>query len=98
MKSIERIRNGFNPHLELQGIVLTMFDKRNNLSDQVASDVREFFGDKVYNTVIPRNVRVSEAPSYGRPVLVYDLACAGSQAYLHLAGEVIRRERKESAK
>jgi len=97
MKSIERIRHGFNPHLELQGIVLTMFDKRNNLSDQVASDVREYFGDKVYNTVIPRNVRVSEAPSYGRPVLVYDLACAGSQAYLHLAGEVIRRERKESA-
>ncbi|MBC8269632.1 MAG: ParA family protein [Rhodospirillaceae bacterium] len=98
MKSIERIRNGFNPELELQGIVLTMFDKRNNLSDQVASDVREFFGDKVYNTVIPRNVRISEAPSYGRPVLVYDLACAGSQAYLHLAGEVIRRERKEQAK
>jgi len=98
MKSIERIRNGFNPDLELQGIVLTMYDKRNNLSDQVASDVREFFGDKVYNTVIPRNVRVSEAPSFGRPVLVYDLACAGSQAYLHLAGEVIRRERKEAAR
>jgi chromosome partitioning protein len=97
MKSIERIRNGFNPDLALQGIVLTMFDKRNNLSDQVASDVREFFGDKVYNTVIPRNVRISEAPSYGRPVLVYDLACAGSQAYLHLAGEVIKRERKEQA-
>jgi chromosome partitioning protein len=98
MKSIERIRNGFNPGLELQGIVLTMFDKRNNLSDQVASDVRDFFGDKVYKTVIPRNVRVSEAPSYGRPVLVYDLACAGSQAYLHLAGEVIRRERQEQAR
>jgi chromosome partitioning protein len=98
MKSIERIRHGFNPGLELQGIVLTMFDKRNNLSDQVASDVREFFGDKVYDTVIPRNVRISEAPSYGRPVLIYDLACAGSQAYLHLAGEVIKRERKEYAK
>lgn len=97
IKSIERIRKGFNPNLELQGIVLTMFDKRNNLSDQVANDVRDYFGDKVYNTVIPRNVRVSEAPSYGRPVLVYDMACAGSQAYLHLAGEVIRRERKASA-
>jgi chromosome partitioning protein len=97
IKSIERIRKGFNPELELQGIVLTMFDKRNNLSDQVAADVREYFGDKVYKTVIPRNVKVSEAPSYGRPVLVYDMACAGSQAYLHLAGEVIRRERKASA-
>jgi len=97
IKSIERIRKGFNPGLELQGIVLTMFDKRNNLSDQVAADVREYFGDKVYKTVIPRNVKVSEAPSYGRPVLVYDMACAGSQAYLHLAGEVIRRERKASA-
>ena len=93
IKTIERIRAAFNPSLELQGIVLTMFDKRNNLSEQVASDVREHFGDKVYKTVIPRNVRVSEAPSYGRPVLVYDMACAGSQAYLHLAGEVIRRER-----
>ena len=92
IKSIERIRNGFNPNLELQGIVLTMFDKRNNLSDQVADDVREYFGEKVYKTVIPRNVKVSEAPSYGRPVLVYDMDCAGSQAYLHLASEVIRRE------
>jgi chromosome partitioning protein len=94
IKSIERIRKGFNPDLELQGIVLTMFDKRNNLSDQVAADVREYFGEKVYKTVIPRNVKVSEAPSYGRPVLVYDISCAGSQAYLHLAGEVIRRESK----
>jgi len=92
IKSIERIRKGFNPDLELQGIVLTMFDKRNNLSDQVAADVREYFGEKVYKTVIPRNVKVSEAPSHGRPVLVYDISCAGSQAYLHLAGEVIRRE------
>jgi len=93
IKTVERIRKAFNPGLELQGIVLTMFDRRNNLSEQVAGDVREYFGDKVYKTVIPRNVRVSEAPSYGRPVLVYDMACAGSQAYLHLAGEVIRRER-----
>ena len=96
IKSIERIQRGLNPSLELQGIVLTMFDKRNNLSEQVAADVREYFGDKVYKAVIPRNVKVSEAPSYGRPVLVYDVACAGSQAYLQLAGEVIRREREAS--
>ena len=95
-KTVERIRKAFNPELELQGIVLTMYDRRNNLSDQVASDVREYFGDKVYQTVIPRNVKVSEAPSYGAPVLVYDMACAGSQAYLHLAGEVIRREKEVS--
>lgn len=92
MRTIERVQKVFNPDLEIQGIVLTMFDKRNNLSDQVASDVREYFGDKVYKTVIPRNVRVSEAPSYGKPVLMYDMKCAGSQAYLHLAGEVLRRE------
>jgi chromosome partitioning protein len=70
-----------------------MFDKRNNLSDQVAADVRDFFGDKVYNTVIPRNVRVSEAPSHGKPVLLYDMKCSGSEAYLHLASEVLKRER-----
>lgn len=92
IKTIERVKQVFNPALEIQGIVLTMFDRRNNLSDQVASDVREYFGDKVYNTVIPRNVRVSEAPSHGRPVLTYDIKCAGSQAYLHLAGEVLKRE------
>ncbi len=94
VKTIERVKRAFNPILELQGIVLTMFDRRNNLSGMVADDVREFFGDKVYKTVIPRNVRVSEAPSHGRPVLVYDMACPGSQAYLHLAGEVLRRERE----
>jgi chromosome partitioning protein len=92
LKTVERVQNVFNPGLEIQGIVLTMYDKRNKLSDQVAADVREYFGDKVYKTVIPRNVRVSEAPSYGRPVLMYDMKCAGSQAYLHLAGEVLRRE------
>jgi len=92
LKTVERVQNVLNPELEIQGIVLTMFDKRNNLSDQVAADVREYFGDKVYKTVIPRNVRVSEAPSHGRPVLMYDMKCAGSQAYLHLAGEVLRRE------
>ena len=94
MQTIERVRRAFNPALEIQGIVLTMFDKRNRLSDLVASDVRAHFGDKVYETVIPRNVRISEAPSHGRPVLIYDVACAGSRAYLHLAGEVLRRERQ----
>jgi chromosome partitioning protein len=93
LKTIERVQKAFNPALELQGIVLTMADKRNNLSEQVAADVRAHLGAKVYNTVIPRNVRVSEAPSHGLPALVYDLQCAGSQAYIHLATEVIKRER-----
>ncbi len=97
MKTIEKMRVAFNPSLEIQGIVLTMYDGRNNLSQMVEEDVRGFFGDKVYETVIPRNVRVSEAPSHGRPVLVYDINCAGSQAYLSLAGEVIHRERRMSA-
>ncbi|WP_277905303.1 ParA family protein [Pararhodospirillum photometricum] len=93
VKTIERVRRLFNHDLDIQGIVLTMFDRRNNLSDMVAADVRGYFGSKVYNTVIPRNVRISEAPSHGKPVLLYDLKCAGSQAYLHLAGEMIKRER-----
>lgn len=94
VKTIERVRQALNPTLELQGIVLTMFDKRNNLSEMVAADVREFFGDKVYKTVIPRNVRISEAPSHGKPVLIYDVKCTGSEAYIHLASEVLKRERK----
>lgn len=94
IKTIERVKQAFNPTLVLQGIVLTMFDKRNNLSDMVAADVRGFFGDKVYKTVIPRNVRISEAPSYGKPVLLYDVRCAGSEAYIHLASEVMKRERE----
>ncbi len=93
-RTIERIKSRFNPGLGIQGIVLTMYDKRNNLSDQVANDVRAYFGDTVYDTVIPRNVRVSEAPSHGRPVLIYDINCAGSQAYLHLASEIIHQERQ----
>ncbi len=93
VRTIERVRGNLNPHLELQGVVLTMFDRRNNLCDMVAEDVRDVFGDKVYQTVIPRNVRVSEAPSHGKPVLLYDLTCAGSQAYAHLASEVLKRER-----
>ena len=79
MRTIERVRGSLNPTLEIQGIVLTMFDRRNNLSEQVATDVRGLFGEKVYETVIPRNVRVSEAPSYGKPVLLYDLNCAGAR-------------------
>ena len=97
VKTIERVKRAFNPSLEIQGIVLTMFDKRNNLSSMVADDVRGYFGDKVYETVIPRNVRVSEAPSHGKPVLVYDMRCAGSQAYLHLASEVLLREKRVAA-
>lgn len=97
LRTIERVRHSLNPRLDIQGVVLTMFDKRNNICDMVASDVREHFGDKVYNTVIPRNVRVSEAPSYGKPVLLYDWRCAGSQAYIHLASEMLRREEPEVA-
>lgn len=93
VRTIERVKRHLNPGLEIQGVVLTMFDKRNNLSDLVAADVRDHFGDKVYETVIPRNVRISEAPSHGTPVLLYDFRCPGSQAYVHLAGEVLRRER-----
>lgn len=93
LKTIERVRKVFNPSLEIQGVVLTMYDKRNNLSDMVATDVRGYFGNKVYETVIPRNVRVSEAPSHGKPVLLYDLGCTGAKAYLNLAGELLKREK-----
>lgn len=93
LKTVERVRRNLNPDLSVQGVVLTMYDRRNSLSEQVADDVRSVLGDKVYKTVIPRNVRVSEAPSYGKPVLLYDNDCMGSQAYISLASEVIRRER-----
>ncbi|MDB5495915.1 MAG: chromosome partitioning protein ParA [Phenylobacterium sp.] len=93
MRTIDLVRGSLNPKLEIQGVVLTMYDRRNSLSEQVAGDVRAHFGETVYQTVIPRNVRVSEAPSFGKPVLVYDLKCAGSQAYLKLAREVVLRER-----
>lgn len=93
-RSIERIRNAFNPGLYIQGVVLTMHDGRNNLCRSVEADVREHFGDQVYQTVIPRNVRVSEAPSYGLPAIVYDMNCSGSRAYIHLAAELLRREGK----
>ena len=93
MKTIDMVRQSLNPTLEIQGLVLTMFDRRSALSGQVANDVRAHFGDKVYEAVIPRNVRVSEAPSFGKPALIYDLKCAGSQAYLRLAREVVAREK-----
>ncbi len=92
MKTIEAVRNGLNPDLVLQGVVLTMYDRRNRLSDLVAYVVRQHLGQLVYTTIIPRNVRVSEAPSYGKPVLLYDLDCPGSKAYIALAGEVIKQE------
>jgi len=94
LKTVEQVRTTLNPELTIHGIVLTMFDARNNLSNQVVADVREFMGRKVYDTIIPRNVRVSEAPSYGKPVLVYDLKCVGSEAYLRLATEIIQREKE----
>lgn len=93
MRTVERVRQAFNPSLTVQGIVLTMFDRRNNLSDLVAADARGFFGDQVYETVIPRNIRISEAPSHGKPVLLYDYRSPGAQAYIRLAQELLKRER-----
>jgi chromosome partitioning protein len=97
VRTIDRVKRALNPSLDIQGVVLTMFDRRNNLCDMVANDVRGHFGNKVYETVIPRNVKVSEAPSHGKPVLLYDMRCAGSQAYIHLASEVLRREQAMAA-
>ncbi len=97
MRTVERVRANFNPELDIDGVVLTMFDKRNNLSEQVAADVRGFLGAKVYDTVIPRNVRVSEAPSFGKPALLYDHRCAGSDAYIRLARELLNREAEAEA-
>lgn len=94
LQTVEQVRASINPSLSIQGIVLTMYDGRNNLANQVVDDVRRHMGEKVYETIIPRNVRISEAPSHGKPAILYDLKCAGSQAYLHLASEVIRRERR----
>jgi len=94
LETVDQVRRTVNPTLDIQGIVLTMFDARNNLAQQVVNDVRTHLGEKVYHTLIPRNVRVSEAPSYGKPAILYDLKCAGSQAYLQLASEVIQRERQ----
>lgn len=93
-KTIDRVKKAFNPTLDIHGIVLTMFDKRNKLSAMVSDDVRDHFQDKVYKTVIPRNVRLSEAPSYGLPAIVYDMGCPGARAYIALAKEIIAREKK----
>jgi chromosome partitioning protein len=97
LKTVEQVKNSLNPTLSIHGIVLTMYDSRNNLSNQVVADVRQHMGSKVYETVIPRNVRISEAPSYGKPVLIYDLKCVGSEAYLRLATEIIQREKELKA-
>ncbi len=94
LKTVDQVRETLNPGLTIHGVVLTMYDSRNNLSAQVVADVRQFMKEKVYDTIIPRNVRVSEAPSYGKPVLVYDLKCSGSEAYLRLATEIIQREKE----
>jgi chromosome partitioning protein len=91
MRTIERVQRALNPRLELQGVLLTMYDQRNNLCDSVVADVRGHFGTKVFDTMIPRNVRIAEAPSHGKPVLIYDHSCAGSQAYMRLAAELLRR-------
>ena len=92
IKTVRRVKSTLNPALEIQGVVLTMYDSRNNLSAQVADDVRAHLGEVVYETKIPRNVKISEAPSHGKPALLYDHSCAGSQAYIHLASELLRRE------
>jgi chromosome partitioning protein len=96
-ESIDQIRATLNPRLEIQGVVLTMHDARTSLSREVAENVRAFFGPKVYETIIPRNTRVAEAPSHGKPILLYDFDCAGSQAYIKLATEIIERERRNQA-
>ena len=97
LRTVEQVRGSINNRLTIQGVVMTMVDLRNNLAEQVIADARETLGDLVYETLIPRNVRVSEAPSFGKPVLLYDMKCAGSQAYLNLASELIRRERAQFA-
>jgi chromosome partitioning protein len=97
IETIRMVQQGLNPSLDIQGVVLTMYDKRNNLSDQVATEVRRFFPDKVYETIIPRNVRLSEAPSHGLPAIVYDQSAPGSKAYIALAKELIERERALAA-
>jgi chromosome partitioning protein len=94
LKTVEQVKQSLNPELSIHGIVLTMFDRRNNLANQVVADVRAHMGEAVYETVIPRNVRISEAPSHGKPVLLYDFKSTGSQAYLRLAAEIIQRERR----
>ena len=94
MRTVELVRANLNPGLTIQGIVLTMYDRRNKFTEQIENDVRGYFGEQVYKSVIPRNVRMSEAPSHGKPALIYDMHCAGSKAYIQLAGELLKRERQ----
>src|SRR6185295_3602813 len=94
MHTIELVRTNLNAELAIQGIVLTMYDRRNKFTEQIENDVRGYFGEKVYTSVIPRNVRISEAPSHGKPALIYDMHCAGSKAYIQLASELLKRERQ----
>jgi chromosome partitioning protein len=94
MRTVELVRNNLNAELEIQGVVLTMYDRRNKLTEQIENDVRGYFGEQVYSAVIPRNVRMSEAPSHGKPALIYDMNCAGSKAYIQLASELLKRERQ----
>ena len=96
VRTIERVRRSVNPDLEIQGVVLTLFDRRNNLCNMVAEDVRSYLGSTVYDTIIPRNVRLSEAPSHGKPALLYDMRCAGAQAYIRLARELLRRDERSA--
>lgn len=93
IKTVELVRANLNPELSIQGIVLTMYDRRNKFTEQIENDVREYFGERVYTSVIPRNVRMSEAPSHGKPALIYDMNCSGSKAYISLASELLKRER-----
>ena len=97
LETVEQIREAVNPGLEIEGLLRTMFDARNNLANQVSEQLLEHFGDKVYRTIIPRNIRLAEAPSYGTPVLKYDQASRGAIAYLALAGELVRREQERQA-
>lgn len=98
LKTVKLIQGTLNPKLAIHGVVLTMYDRRNKLTELIEQDVRSFLGEQVYQTVIPRNVRMSEAPSHGKPALIYDLRCSGSQAYLQLAKELIRREKQQAAR
>jgi chromosome partitioning protein len=91
METVDQLREGLNPRLQIEGVLLTMFDERTTLTKQVASDLRDFFGDAVFQTVIPRNIRLAEAPSHGKPVLQYDLRSKGAESYLELAREVLDR-------
>ena len=97
LNTVERVRESLNPSLEIEGIALTMYDDRMNLARQVAKEVRDHFGDKVYKTVIPRNVRLGEAPSFGKPIILYDIRSRGSEAYVSLAKEFIRRAENATA-